>query len=78
MTISSYHVQYVVKSQVYNVLFADWPRSGLIPATGPLEYTITGLSNGVMYEIQVVAHEETYGDTNRFNTSNAVFSTPRR
>ena len=78
MTISSYHVQYVERSQVYNVRFADWPRSGLIPSTGPLEYTITGLTNGVMYEIQVVAHEETYGDTNRFDTSNAVFSTPRR
>ena len=78
MTISYYHVQYVERSKVYSTYFWNWPRSGQIPATGALEYTITGLTNGVMYEIQVVAHEETYGDTNRFNTSNAVFSTPRR
>ena len=78
MTISSYHVQHVERSKVYNVRFVDWPRSGLIPATGPLEYTITGLTNGVLYEIQVVSHETTYGDTNPFNANNAVFSTPRR
>ena len=76
VTITGYHVRHIERDSPRIYLFDYWTTSDVIPASDPLEYTITGLTNGVEYEIQVESLNSYYGDTNRFSTRNAVHGVP--